>query len=115
VRAEVISLLTRLPELPGLQFSDGTPFADDSTQRWISAELLPASTDSVAAPSVTGADAEALAALRENSRKLLSEGKQAEAIRLLQDAVKSASTERTRFLCQTELATAAPRKRKSSC
>ena len=104
VRAEVISLLTRLPELPGLQFSDGTPFADDSTQRWISADLLPARTDSVAAPSVSGADAEALAALRENSRKLLSEGKQAEAIRLLQDAVKSASTERARFLLQTELA-----------
>jgi type VI secretion system protein VasJ len=104
VRAEVISLLTRLPELPALQFSDGTPFADDSTQRWISAELSPARTDTVAAPSVTGADAEALAALRENSRKLLSEGKQAEAIRLLQDAVKSASTERTRFLRQTELA-----------
>jgi len=104
VRAEVTSLLTRLPELPGLQFSDGMSFADDSTQRWISAELLPARTDSVAAPSVTGADAEALAALRENSRRLLSEGKQADAIRLVQDAVKSASTERTRFLLQTALA-----------
>jgi type VI secretion system protein VasJ len=104
VRAEVISLLTRLPELVGLQFSDGTAFADDSTQRWISAELLPARTETVAASSVTGVDTEALAVLRESSRKLLSEGKQAEAIRLVQDAVKTASSERSRFLLQLELA-----------
>lgn len=104
VRGETIALLTRLPELPGLQFSDGTPFADGATQRWISTELVPSKTEAAAPSPATGADAEALTALRENSRKLLADGKQADAIRMVQDAVKTASSERNKFLLQLELA-----------
>ncbi len=104
VRGEVLSLLTRLPELPGLQFSDGTPFADDATQRWISNELLPSKPEAAPPPAATGADAEAMVTLREASHKLLDEGKQADAIRLVQDAVKTASSERSKFLLQLELA-----------
>jgi type VI secretion system protein VasJ len=104
VRAEVISLLTRLPDLPGLQFSDGTPFADDSTRRWISTELLPAKTDTAVTAPVSGTDSDSLARLRESSRQLMSEGKQAEAIRLVEDAIKTSSSERAKFLSHVELA-----------
>jgi len=102
VRAEVISLLTRLPELSELKFSDGTLFADDSTRRWISMELFPAPENTAAA--VSGAESELLANLREKTRELMREGKHADAISLAQEALKTTSAERDRFLIQLDLA-----------
>jgi type VI secretion system protein VasJ len=105
VRVELISFLTRLPGLAELQFSEGTPFADDSTRRWISKDLFPAQAVTAAAPPAAGADVDSLAALRESARKLISEGKQAEAITLVQDAIKTMPSERARFLAHLELVT----------
>ena len=40
IKAELSNLLTRIPSLVGLQFSDGTPFADEQTQMWVENELF---------------------------------------------------------------------------
>ena len=37
---ELATVLRRLPTLPDLQFSDGSPFASDATKQWIAAEVL---------------------------------------------------------------------------
>jgi len=103
VRLEVIAYLTRLPGLARLQFSDGLPFADDSTQRWISKELFPVPAVTAAPSPTPGADADAIAALRESARKLAAGGKQTEAIALIQDEIKTLPGERARFLAHLEL------------
>lgn len=41
VRAEVCSLLMRLPALPTLRDKDGRPLTDPDTQRWIAEHVLP--------------------------------------------------------------------------
>ena len=105
LRMEVIAFLTRLPGLAKLQFSDGSPFADGTTQRWISKELFPAQSAPAAAPPAPGADADSIAALRESARKLAGEGKQTEAVALIQDAIKTMPGERARFLAHLELVT----------
>jgi type VI secretion system ImpA/VasJ family protein len=102
---EAITFLMRLPGLAKLQFSDGLPFADNSTQRWISKDLFPAQAVTAAASLSPGAGEDSLAALRESYRKLTSEGKQTEAITLVQDAIKTMPSERARFLAHLELAT----------
>jgi len=39
IMTELCNLITRIPSLVDLKFSDGTPFADDSTQMWLENEL----------------------------------------------------------------------------
>lgn len=102
VRAETAALLTRLPGLADLRFSDGTPFADELTRRWISAELFPAPADTAPATG-PAARPDWLGVLRERSRALLDEGKPAEAIGLVQESARTASTGRDRFLAEMEL------------
>jgi type VI secretion system protein VasJ len=104
VRAETVSFLARLPALSELQFSDGMPFADDSTRRWISTELFPTNVDTGAANAISRAQPDSLVDLRENCRSLMREGKQEKAISLVQEAVKTTSAEREKFLAQLELA-----------
>ncbi len=104
VRGEAAALLTRLPGLSELKFSDGTPFADDSTRRWIASELFPAPVETAAAVAVQGEQPDWLGELRKRSRALLDEGKPAEAISLVQEAARTAATGRDRFLAQMELA-----------
>ena len=104
VRAELQSLLNRLPELLELQFSDGMPFADAATRRWVSADLFPAAEVKTAAVEAPERQDDVLAELRKQSRTLLREARPEEALRLLQEAMRMASTERHKFLAQLELA-----------
>jgi type VI secretion system protein VasJ len=104
VKAELISLLNRLPELIELQFADGQPFADEATRRWISTDLFPAGEEKVAAAAAPDLQSDFLADLRQQSRALLREGRPEEAMRLMQEAMRAASTERHKFLAQLELA-----------
>jgi len=103
VKAEVCSLLDRLPELLEYKFSDGTPFCDEETQRWASTVLFPApEVETAEVP--TSEDAEdSLNELRKESRSLLKEEKQNDAFRLVQDAMRSTAVQRRRFLIQLEL------------
>ena len=103
-RAELQSLLCRLPELLDLRFSDGMPFADEATRGWVSAGLLPAAEAKTAAAEVPERQDNVLADLRKQGRALLREAKPQEALRLVQEAMRVASTERHKFLAQLELA-----------
>jgi type VI secretion system protein VasJ len=89
-RAAVIgataTLLLRLPGLAAMQFEDGRPVADEATQRWIGAEVLPGGAG--AGDEIDGA-AEASA--------LADAGRHAEALALLAARRATASSERLRF------------------
>ncbi|MBX9595370.1 MAG: type VI secretion system domain-containing protein [Roseomonas sp.] len=89
-RAAVIgataTLLLRLPGLAAMQFDDGRPVADEATQRWIGAEVLPGGAS--AGDEIDGA-AEASA--------LADAGRHAEALALLAARRATASSERLRF------------------
>lgn len=103
VRAETAALMTRLPGLSDLRFSDGTPFADELTRRWISAELFPAAADTAAARTSPADRPDWLSVLGERGRALIDEGKPAEAFGLIQEGARTASTGRERFLAEMEL------------
>jgi type VI secretion system protein VasJ len=59
IQQDLNALLTRLPGLEGLAFSDGTPFADEVTISWISQQVTKSeewSNDSAASASTAGDD-----------------------------------------------------------
>lgn len=104
VGAEVALILTRLPGLSELQFADGTPFADEATRTWIAAQVLPATEERPAPTEIQGQGDDSLTKLRSESREMLREGRQQEAMMLLQEAVRITPAERQRFLSRLELA-----------
>ena len=104
VDSEVITLLTRLPEVVDLQFADGTPFADDATRDWISKELLTAQ-EGAEQPAVPVVEqSEDIAALVEKVRDLRKKKKLNDAVLLLQREMSVAPHRRDRFVLQFELA-----------
>jgi len=42
IREETVRFIDRLPGLVDLRFSDGSPFADEATRRWLTEETVPA-------------------------------------------------------------------------
>lgn len=103
---EVASLLKRMPPLLDLHAGDGSPLVGPETRSWIESEVLtqPAGASGGAAKGPAKAAAAADGAPAEDARALLSAGKPAEAIGLLQVKVLSASGGRARFLARLELA-----------
>jgi len=101
--AEVRVLLARMPELSGLSFADGSPFADPQTKAWLESEVAPqqASAPSpVAAQPVDDRSAERI----EEAKKLFSASRAKDALALLRDAVASARGGRDRFVSRLALA-----------
>ncbi len=104
---EVATLLKRMPQLPTLMFSDGTPFADEQTRAWISNEVLagggggaPAASGGGAAPVIVvpqGGGADEEVAVVNAAKKLAVAGKGPDAIAMLQAKAASASSEAARF------------------
>jgi type VI secretion system protein VasJ len=108
VAGEVRALLTRMPQLAGLSFSDGSPFADGPTRAWLEEEITPrASAARRADPAPRGggaADPEAEARQRD-ARQRLAAG-DAAALAVLQGEVLKERDGRGRFLSRLELARA---------
>jgi type VI secretion system protein VasJ len=109
LKSEVATLLLRLPVLMELEFSDGTPFANEATQKWVSTYILPTddikSQDDVKSEVAGTAEGEIglLDEVRTKSRQFLQEGKLKDGLSVVQDALRSASTQRQRFFIQLEL------------
>lgn len=104
LQAELRALLTRLPALTELRSSDGLPFADPQTQRWIAVEILPRG----GAPSGANAEAEEDDddSFWTDLRERLRQDDRATALAEVQTRLNAASSERRRFLGQLRLAEA---------
>lgn len=107
VLGECQILLQRLPDLPRCLFADGTPFADEETQQWIDAEVIPTGggNASAGAPAgISAAGGERIAETRARARQLLGQGEARGAIALFQERMTGTGSRRERFLLQLELA-----------
>lgn len=103
VKSAVASFLNRLPGLIDLQFSDGTPFADESTREWTALQLFPQSDTELEKTIPCENETGFLDEIRQQSRQLLGEGKLKAALSLVQEATKSSSAQRQKFLIHLEL------------
>lgn len=111
VHAELRTLLARMPALPTLSFSDGTPFADAQTRTWLEEEIAPKQgAGAVASAASPGDDGVAVdpAVLERISRakKLFGGGQAKEALAELQAFVASRPSRRAQFRARLDLARA---------
>ena len=107
VTAEVLTFVRRLPDVLECRFSDGTPFADDETKRWIHAEMgqsAQGGAGSQRSAASTSADGNVLAEAKARASALMGAGEPREAIEVFQQAVRTVSSPRERFLLRFELA-----------
>ena len=91
VAFETSRLLTRLPGLAGMKFSDGRPFANTDTQAWL------LSLNQSAPPANDVADMDTLSALVKTAQTDAMNGKLAEALDALQVAAQRTSSHRDQF------------------
>jgi type VI secretion system protein VasJ len=104
IKSEIMTMLGRLPGLIEIEFSDGTPFADESTRNWISTRLFPEKVAEPMEAAISDDGADFLAEVRSKSRQLIEEGDPKAALNLVQEFSRSAATERRKFLTLLELA-----------
>jgi len=88
-------LVTRLPGLPSLAFSDGTPFASPLTLDWIQTQVRPLLEKDSQDGTATSADGQLSATEQyQEARKLLSGGDLDEALSLMRDGASEDASER---------------------
>jgi type VI secretion system protein VasJ len=94
---ETAFFVYRLPGLENLAFSDGTPFADGATRKWLQESPLFLNQGSmpVSSPAVQGDDFMESELAR--ARKLAGEGNLPAALEILQKGVRTGSSSRERF------------------
>jgi type VI secretion system protein VasJ len=100
--AEVSSLLKRMPNLPNMQYSDGTPFADPQTKGWLESDVIASGQGGGGGKGDPAQEAE-LAAIAE-AKGLMGKSQAAEAIALLAGHVAAAKTGQSRFRLRLALA-----------
>jgi type VI secretion system protein VasJ len=95
---DVARLVDRLPELPSLTFSDGTPFASPLTVDWIETQVQPILETNDEGGSATGNDDQMLATEQyEEARQLLSGGGLDEAVSLMRQGAAEDTSEKEAF------------------
>jgi type VI secretion system protein VasJ len=97
VASELASLLARMPALVGLLARDGTPLCDADTRKWIGDSVLTGGGGMAAAPAA-GSDGSAEdAKVISEARGLLTGGKPADALKLVQQRIDASTNRRQRF------------------
>ncbi|MFP4417390.1 MAG: type VI secretion system protein TssA [Chitinispirillaceae bacterium] len=93
---ETALLLTRIPELSDMAFTDGSGFCDPATKDWINDEALPllASGD---ASSTAASGSESLEKERTEMNALIAAGKIEQALEMLQQAIRNSGVRRDNF------------------
>jgi len=92
-------LLQRMPNLPELTFSDGTPFAAERTRKWLEDACAAARpTLAIGGPAVAGAQGSTLEAAEiAQARELFGKKRLSQALEILQRGIERAATARARF------------------
>ncbi|HWB82233.1 MAG TPA: type VI secretion system domain-containing protein, partial [Nannocystaceae bacterium] len=104
VTSELAALLARMPALVGLLARDGTPLTSPDTRKWLGdAVLSGGGGGGIAAGPASDGSADDAKAISE-ARGLLTGGKPAEALKLLQQRIDLATSARQRFTRRLALA-----------
>ncbi len=105
---ELRALLQRMPGLPALRFSDGSPVADAATASWIDSEVLAAPTRAASAPAPSTPSAAVApgddTGAYDEARKLAGSGGLAQAVAFLQAAVGRSPSGAGRFRLRLQMA-----------
>ncbi|NOZ51714.1 MAG: type VI secretion system protein TssA [Gammaproteobacteria bacterium] len=99
---ETAMFLHRFPGVLDLQFSNGTPFADDLTRLWVESEVM--STGAEGSDGKGGQNATPWAISAKNAQVLAGKGKFDDGITLLQEGMKSTGSRREQTFWELELA-----------
>lgn len=108
--AEVIQgacaqLLERMPNLPGLSFSDGTPFATERTRAWLEQSTAAQGPTLTMVTGGSGAEASSLEAAEiAQARELFAKKRLAQALEILQRGIERAGSTRARFRTRLDAA-----------
>ena len=95
---ETAMLLKRIPELPDLLFSDGTPFCDDATRDWIAGEVQSILESSGGGGSGGGGGgADPLVEEQRTVNQMVAAGQLEQALTMVQTNLRSSSSERDNF------------------
>jgi type VI secretion system protein VasJ len=92
---QVAVVLKRVPNLPSLEFNDGTPFADAATQMWLEAEVIPIMEGDGGGGG--GGDKSAIDEALDEARGLAMKGELGKALDAVASASASAITPAQRF------------------
>ena len=95
-------LIKRVPELLKLSFSDGTPLCDDAAKEWIASEVqaqfsVSTSSDGSAARTASNAGNDRIEQEMKEAQALAAGGSVEKALDLIQNALRSSSSERDNF------------------
>jgi type VI secretion system protein VasJ len=108
VLSELVSLLTRLPEIPKLKFNDGSPFANAQTAAWIGEEVLGGASQGNSriqrGEAAEGPESVALTEAVAEARNLMASGRLQDAITLFKEGIAKSPLRRFRFLWRLHLA-----------
>jgi type VI secretion system protein VasJ len=105
VLGELASLVIRIPELIGLQFSDGTPFASELTRQWIETQLgAGGAGKSTAATPESDSGSDSISAAVQEARRIAASGDVEGAMAVLQHAIVQVRGGRERFCLRFSLA-----------
>jgi type VI secretion system protein VasJ len=103
---ELAAFLRRLPDLPSLVYSDGTPVADGVTVAWLEATVVGSGARNAEPPSGGAVADERDVDVLGEARRLVAEGKVGDGMALLQARVVAAGSGRARFSARLMLARA---------
>ncbi|MDC0711163.1 type VI secretion system protein TssA [Stigmatella sp. ncwal1] len=103
VRQEVAALLKRMPGLENLLSVDGTPLADERTQKWLEAEVVEHPAPAIPLPRAAVPEEE-INPLHPELRELLASGRVSEALAKLHQQAAAAPNGRARFKARLSLA-----------
>ena len=106
VGREVAAFVARVPSVPDLAFSDGTPFAETGTKAWLGEEAKRfggASGPSAGAAAASAEDEEIAKRLAE-AQQMVSEGKMADGLGVASALASRGADARTRFRAQLSVA-----------
>jgi len=97
VASELAALLARMPGVAGLLARDGTPLSEPDTRTWLGEIASAGGGGGSVAASAAGADAAEDAKVMAEARGMMTGGKAAEGLRLVQKSIDGATTPRQRF------------------
>lgn len=95
---ETALFLKRVPEIPELSYSDGSPFCDEATKDWIGSDVssVLSSSEGGVSPG-KGAKDDPLSEEKKEINALVSKGKTEDAIEILQKKIHESGSERINF------------------
>jgi len=95
--SETALFLKRVPEIPDLCYSDGSPFCDGITREWLASDVAAAAAGGKSSGGASSVQDDSIAGEKKEINELASSGKIEAAIQILQKKINDSGSERINF------------------